>query len=246
MHFKFLLCCCQDSKDQEEPSLQHAVPTESQNKHLRSFDQSLQNLQGSFSGDENSLNLVLSEKEIADSPKLNIQILESLGSTPGTVININAGGCINSLRKKQDSHTYIGSALEDSTGVLNDLAILEEEKGMGKMHLVITFNPTVKKYSIKDLGQGTGTFVRIDNPLKLKENYIISFGESHMAIQFLDPNEDSIVLKFLEGPKQGETYTFSKEDPAVLIGRMVDCRIRFDDFNMSRYQSKIQYDNEKG
>lgn len=216
---------------------------------LRGIEQSLQLFQGSFSNEENqqTVSASLTEKEISDAPKMNIQILESLGATPGTVININAAGCINSLRKQQDSKIFIGSALEDSSGVIiNDLAILEEDKGMGKMHLVINYNSPTKKYTIKDLGQGTGTFVRIDHPLNLKENYIISYGESHMAIQFLDQEQNGIILKFLEGPKQGEQFQFVKEDAAALIGRMVDCRVRFDDFNMSRYQCKIHYEFERG
>ena len=48
------------------------------------------------------------------------------------------------------------------------------------------------------MGEGKGTFIRIDQPLKLKSSYVVSFGESHMIINL----DNSLVsLRFIEGPK---------------------------------------------
>lgn len=41
-------------------------------------------------------------------------------------------------------------------------------------------------YKIKDCGEGSGTFVKIDSPLTLQNDQIISFGDSHMAIHIKD------------------------------------------------------------
>jgi pSer/pThr/pTyr-binding forkhead associated (FHA) protein len=43
-----------------------------------------------------------------------------------------------------------------------------------------------------------------------------------------------------------EVYNFLPSDKTILIGRMVDCRIRFDDSSMSRYQCTIFFDSIKG
>ena len=40
-----------------------------------------------------------------------------------------------------------------------------------------------KTYYIRDLGDGSGTFVHLKKPLSLKHGYIISFGDSHMVVQ---------------------------------------------------------------
>jgi hypothetical protein len=42
-------------------------------------------------------------------------------------------------------------------------------------------------------------------------------------------------LKFIEGPKCGTELEFSENDGPVFVGRMVDCKIRFFEKNVSRY-----------
>ena len=58
--------------------------------------------------------------------------------------------------------------------------------------MVIKYNLDDQKYYLRDLGDGSGTFVRVDNSkgLILKHGFIISFGDSHMVVQFasdIDP-----------------------------------------------------------
>ena len=40
-----------------------------------------------------------------------------------------------------------------------------------------------RSYFIRDLGDGSGTFVHLRKALPLKHGYIISFGDSHMVVQ---------------------------------------------------------------
>lgn len=54
--------------------------------------------------------------------------------------------------------------------------------GIGKRHMVIKYNLDNKSYYLRDLGDGSGTFIRLDNPLILKHGYIVSFGDSHMVV----------------------------------------------------------------
>ena len=84
------------------------------------------------------------------------------------------------------------------------------------------------------MGEGMGTFVRLDQPLKLMNSCVISFGDSHMIINL---ENNLLTLRFIEGPKvDHKSYfsfrTFSPEDSPIKIGRMNDCDIRFDDNDM--------------
>ena len=86
--------------------------------------------------------------------------------------------------------------------LVNDIILSELEKGVGKKHFMIQYDKKYKnRYALRDLGEGMGTFVRIDNRLLLKTNYIISFGDSHMIILLESNGEPKITLKFIDGPK---------------------------------------------
>ena len=39
----------------------------------------------------------------------------------------------------------------------------ENSGGIGKRHMVIKYNEADRKYYLRDLGDGSGTFVRVDN-----------------------------------------------------------------------------------
>jgi hypothetical protein len=62
--------------------------------------------------------------------------------------------------------------------------IPQDELGIGKRHLIIKYNMDNGEYFMRDLGDGSGTFVRLDIPLPLKHGFIISFGDSHMIVNF--------------------------------------------------------------
>jgi hypothetical protein len=76
--------------------------------------------------------------------------------------------------------------------------------------MVIKYNEIDKKYYLRDLGDGSGTFIRVDNhkDLILKHGFIVSFGDSHMVIQFSSEFDSKLAkviqkisVKFLDGPK---------------------------------------------
>ena len=177
-------------------------------------------------------------------------IIEGTTLQKETVLKINPTGLENSLRNKQDGLTFLGSLEKEGEEYSNDFIIPDSEPGVGKHHLVIRYNPLSRSYCLKDLGEGTGTFVRLDNPLMLKNGYIISFGDSHMVVQLqgeADANilNSNLTVRFLDGPKIDQIYSFTPEEGPIQIGRMVDCRIRFDDNSLSRYQCTIRFENEK-
>ena len=48
--------------------------------------------------------------------------------------------------------------------------------------MLIDFRADWNGYFIWDLGYGTGTFLKLEETLQLKSDFIISFGESHMVV----------------------------------------------------------------
>lgn len=183
--FKYILkWCCSSSSENEEEKIQNTNKKE--NCHIKNPSEDTF-IQGHCPYEEGSIIAAPSPKmdgSSTDLPKLKIRITESSVIPVGTILNINPIGLENSKRNKGDFKTFIGSKLMDNGEILNDFVIEESSKGMGKQHLVIKFNTSIQKYSIADLGDGSGTFVRIDSALVLKDGYIISFGNSHMTIHF--------------------------------------------------------------
>jgi len=100
---------------------------------------------------------------------------------------------VDGKRVKSDGCVIIGSLGQkegNSEGPVNDFTICYEENGgPSKRHMIIKYSIVDKKYFLRDLGEGSGTFVKIESPLLLKNGYIISFGDSHMTVSFYqDPS----------------------------------------------------------
>lgn len=188
------------------------------------------------------------QKEIEKAPKLVLTVCESHTYKPKTEFLINACGYTGSKRKANDGYVYIGAKeVNSETGeILNDIVFPAGERGMGNRHVLIMYEMERKAYYIKDLCEGTGTFIHIDKPLLLQHGYIISYGDSHMFVSIFSDN--GIQLKYLDGPRVDETLyfsslsltlsasTFKPSDGVIRIGRTEDCNIVIRSEALSRCQ----------
>ena len=135
--------------------------------------------------------------------KLTIKVLDTIFMTVGAEYEITPKGLKSSKRTTKDGCVYAGSEEKQGRVFINDIILPEQEKGVGKRHFMIQYNKGgfyIEKasYSIKDMGEGMGTFIHLSKPIPVSTSYIISFGDSHMVIQI----DDSILtLRFIEGPK---------------------------------------------
>jgi hypothetical protein len=80
----------------------------------------------------------------------------------------------------------------------NDFNFPFDEQGFGKKHMLIKYVAEAKQYFLRDLGDGTGTFVKIQAPLKVSNGFIVSFGDTHMTL-CVEKEKKQITIKFLEG-----------------------------------------------
>ena len=135
--------------------------------------------------------------------KLTLIILDTVHMIVGAEYEITPQGLKSSKRSIRDGCVYAGSVEKQGRVFINDIILPEREKGVGKRHFMIQHNKGefyIEKgsYLIKDMGEGMGTFIRIDKPVLLKTSYIISYGDSHMIIQI---DDSMLTLRFIEGPK---------------------------------------------
>ncbi|CAG9318054.1 unnamed protein product [Blepharisma stoltei] len=213
--------------------------------HLDTIEKDHNDPNSNSNQQESALQLVTDSKSqlnqtITEITKLTLSIIDTEGMQIGTEYEIYPMGLKGSSRRIQDGCVYAGTLRFENNIIINDIILSENEKGVGKKHFLIQFDKYQKNYFLKDLGDGMGTFIRLDKPLKLKSNHIISFGDSHLVITIEQPN---LCLKFIDGPKTEEKFTYGPADGPIKIGRMADCNIRFDDSSLSRYQCIFKFED---
>lgn len=175
--FKYIYNCCLNNEKEPERLPNHSVVGQPK---IRSEEKLL------FLPDESSIIAAPSPQmdDQGDCPKLQIKIIESSAIETGTTVNIGPLGFEGSQRGKMDGKVFFGSKLTDGAEVVNDFVVDELIKGFGCRHFLIKYNASKQKYSISDLGDGSGTFVKINSPVVLKDGYIVSYGNSHMTIHY--------------------------------------------------------------
>ena len=234
---------------------------------------------------KNNLEIVRSqEKEFfaKRAPTLEMAVLEGTPFSelrrsllePGTAVS-EAAITINSFgleppsrRNARDRTVFFGT--QDEKVVVNDV-LLPDDSGFGKKHFFIKYLIESNEYVVKDMGDGTGTFIKIISPIILSSGLIISFGESHMVVGINEKNasvsariknselnfpvidekggikegEPHLVVQFIDGPKAKEVFRFRVDDVPVTIGRSEKCKIKFPGSSLSRTQCQIDYLDEK-
>lgn len=251
MYFKYLLCCCSKSHEAD------AVPPEQVHKanessHLQLLDQGISGVQANASIDDGSINtaaLNLQERS-SDSilPRLEIKVLDGTLLSPGETFKISPSGLEGSIRGVSDGEVYFGGVAKVKETVVNDY-VLPNEEGVGNRHFLVKYHSVERKYTIRDLGEGTGTFIKLTTKLLLRDNYILSFGENHMIVhhcEVINQEEAKITVKFIDGPKSDQVFQFHSQESPLKIGRQGDCQIRFEDNSLSRYQCLLTYETGTG
>ena len=142
------------------------------------------------------------EKLEKSEKRLTLVIVESEKMQTGKTYIITPVGLLNSERTYAgDGCVYAGSLYYEEQKIVNDIILPQTEKGVGKRHFIIQYQQKEERYMIKDLGDGMGTFIRLTHPLQLQNNFIVSFGDSHMIVVIENSFPSKLVLRFIDGPK---------------------------------------------
>eukprot|EP00826_Nyctotherus_ovalis_P060226 TRINITY_DN8429_c0_g3_i6.p1 TRINITY_DN8429_c0_g3~~TRINITY_DN8429_c0_g3_i6.p1 ORF type:complete len:238 (+),score=62.24 TRINITY_DN8429_c0_g3_i6:140-853(+) len=159
---------------------------------------------------------------VKQAPLLIIKVLN--GNLPaGTVFRVNAQGAEQSLRGASDGITYFGCKKRSCKGkkrpqyekeeIVNDIVIKSKDKDTALKHrgrhFLVEYSLSENAYLIKDLGVGYGAYVKLVNPLVLKDNMLLSMGESFFIANLLaedndETNSTKLRIKVFSGPSNGE------------------------------------------
>ena len=188
---------------------------------------------------------------------LDLEILNSWNLPIGLQLHIDQYGLKNSIRNEKDGITYFGFQTEEELNTNPYIDYLlgpkdqeYDEQFIGK-HFQIRFDWEIKKYFIKDLGNGFGTFIKLINELKIKDNLLINIGETYIVFSFINENENELMIKIFTGDEQCNTYSFNNSNQKyIIIGRDSSlCDVIVEDRMLSRIHCYVNYkeeDNNKG
>ena len=201
--------------------------------------------------EENNIknNILNESKKEKEKYCLDLEVLNSWNLPVGLQLHIDEFGLKNSLRNQADGFTYFGFETEETLNANPYIDYLlgpkeqdYDEQFIGK-HFQIRFDNNTKKYYIKDLGNGFGTFIKLINEEKIKDNLLINIGETYIVFSFNDSNENEITIKLFTGEEQRNTYSFNCENQkCIIIGRdSSTCDVIIDDKMLSRVHCYINY-----
>ena len=253
----FLNCCVSENKEPDTTVLRKYT-TDNEATRTKNITSAISQTYSTRNANGKlTKSIKISLEDIISVPVLTLTVIDGKTFPAGTEIVINAGGLAKGGRGKKDGITYFGSqkykisTKNSQQKLMNDVLLNDETVGM--RHSMLKYNPMTRKYALKDLGDGSGTFIKVENKIKIKSGYIMSFSDSHVLLSISEgikekslPDlekapKDALTLKFLDGPKLGKKYNFLKENSVVKVGRMNDCAVKFEGNSLSRYQCAFEY-----
>ena len=186
--------------------------------------------------------------------QLDLEVINSWNLPKGLKLHINKDHLENSLRNENDGKIYFG--FQKDINVLNEKPYIDyllqpkdndyDSKFIG-IHFEIRYDENNCKYYIKDLGSGYGTFIKIIEPLKIKNNLLINIGDTFIVFSFKENGDksDILVLKIFTGNEQSEVYEFNSEKKSIVIGRDNNSDVFIEDKLLSRKHCYIYYKNDE-
>jgi len=127
-------------------------------------------------------------------------------------------------------------------------------------HFQLYYNIDSFKYYIKDLGTGSGSFMKIKTETILRNNALINIGDSYVVVNFGNEEDMSsmnyknnqneqlpmINLKVFSNQMKYDPLNFQPSKSAIRIGRSPECEVVVNDSNLSRFHCFIEYNNVAG
>ena len=107
-------------------------------------------------------------------------------------------------------------------------------QSLGGVQFRIGYNESQGGFEVERQA-GAGPFLKVTEAVDVGEELGVSFGyENYMRLAIVTGS--LLKVQFLEGEKAGLTLTFRSRDSPIQLGRMKDCKLKFDDAGLSRYQ----------
>lgn len=126
----------------------------------------------------------------------------------------------------------------------NDVVILEES--VSRFHSVISLHEN--KFFLEDVGSSTGTYLKVQQPLRLKKEMLIEVGSYQFQVMSVlasleRPQESQLILKVSDGP-DAEIDRQIRIGESAKIGRRKTNQLCFqEDVHMSNMHAQINLVN---
>lgn len=172
------------------------------------------------------------ERGTAQGKRLRLEVMESRVLLPGTEFHITPKGLEGSTRRSHDGNVYVGSGEKEC-----DLAIKDDAELMGRKHFMVFWQREV--CYLQDLGEGAGTFIRVNGSFPLTSGCIVSFSDIHILVLL---EGSTLLLKPLTGDKMGLEFPYLPDSSPILVGRTSSCTLQFPDKSLSRYHCSFVYE----
>lgn len=119
----------------------------------------------------------------------------------------------------------------------NEIVVLEES--VSRQHAMIFWDPSEKRYFLKDKGSTTGTFIKVLSKMELKEGLIVEMGSVQLLIVKLDPSNKMISMKVVDGPANLLHKEYELATP-IKVGRKPENHLFYpDDLHLSNSHSEM-------
>ena len=157
-------------------------------------------------------------------------------------------------KRKKDGITFFGydKDKDDIDIIINPIDGENlDDKFFGK-HFQIKFNPEDLNYYLKDLGHGFGTFIRINDWVEIKNNFLLNIGENYLIFSLIkdeDNNDNNnnyfLNIKLFSVSSGQSTFDFKKDNSPITIGRKQENNIYIEDNMLSRIHCTIKNEDNK-
>jgi pSer/pThr/pTyr-binding forkhead associated (FHA) protein len=191
-------------------------------------------------------------------PTLHVVIINSDTLKKNMTIVISPiNGFQHSLRNVNDGVTYFG--YQDEQEILSNTSAnvdflikpkrsfinKEEMNKFNGRHFSIRFNHNDSRFYLIDLGNGFGTFYKLEQRTLLKDGYLINIGNSYIVSNITNGN--GIVLVVYNEYTDKKRYVFTKDDGYICIGRDEEWNdVAIKDGLLSRVHCTVWWDEEVG
>lgn len=185
------------------------------------------------------------EKKFENSPYiLELEVINSSFLSNGTKIKIDQFGLLEgSLRNAKDNITYFGYMENsddkniDKDNSLDYLLPFKHCEKLGRF-FKIQYIPKLNEYIIKDLGNGLGTFIKIQDLIYIRDSQMINIGDSYLIFYFIDSNEEININKSNENKNMNK-----KEDLNNIYGINHKLKIKLYDSKNNDEMKEFIFEN---
>ncbi len=228
---------------------------------------------------KNKLNEIKQKQSKGDSFNLELEVLSSSTLSVGTKIKIDQFGIIEgALRNIKDNISYFGYIENNSDNNTNNiidknnnevdyLLPLKHCEKMGRF-FKIQYIPKINEYIIKDMGNGLGTFIKIQDFIYIRNSSMINIGDTYLIFNFISNDDKDTIekkerekkningvglklkVKLFESKNNNDIKEFIFENNAesvIHIGRKNHGNnIELNDHLSSKVNCLVQYNSENG